>query len=420
MNSYFLFNLCLAIYILDFFFNLHYLLYKRDVIYKAGKALMVFGFIIHTAGMIYKTIEAGHAPFVNMYESIIFFTWSIVLLNFFIEHNYKIKFISIVTVTFIVLGLLYSKTLISEPEPLVPALQSLWLEIHVATSFIGYAGFALGYGVGLLYLLKSQKESDKAPSNFTIFNIAFVGAGLISLMTGIVLKFIEMIKGIMIFPNYNIDGKIISLEFSGIALSNVIIFIAYLIGFFLIYFICFFWRKKFTEKLISLFSEFNISIVFTLLIYYTINIITVKMYFFKSVVPIQIFCLKFFVCLFVFSTLLLILIIKRNKIESYLPDLNILDSIIFILIAFGFPFLTIGIITGAIWANSAWGSYWGWDPKETWSLITWFVYSAYLHARYTKGWRDAKASYLAIYGFIAVIFTYFGVNLLFTGLHSYA
>ncbi|MBI5417499.1 c-type cytochrome biogenesis protein CcsB [Candidatus Poribacteria bacterium] len=381
---------------------------------------MVFGFIIHTAGMIYKTIEAGHAPFVNMYESIIFFTWSMVLLNFFVEYKYKIKFISIVTIIFIILGLLYSKTLTSDPEPLVPALQSLWLEIHVATSFIGYAGFALGYGIGLLYLLKSPKESDKIPSNFTIFNIAFVSAGLICLIAGIVLKFIEMTSGIMIFSNYDINGKRISLEFSGIALSNVILFIVYIVGFIAIYFICFFWRKKFTEKLISLFSEFNISIVFSLLIYYIINIITAKMYFFKSVVPLQIFYLKVFACLFVFSALLSILIIKRNTIESYLPDLNVLDSIIFILISFGFPFLTIGIVTGAIWANSAWGSYWGWDPKETWSLITWFVYSAYLHARYTKGWRDAKASYLAIYGFIAVIFTYFGVNLFFTGLHSYS
>ena len=82
------------------------------------------------------------------------------------------------------------------------------------------------------------------------------------------------------------------------------------------------------------------------------------------------------------------------------------------LIMFGFLFLSAGIITGAVWANSAWGRYWGWDPKETWSLITWFVYAALLHARLMRGWRGRRIAYLSIVGFGAVLFTYFGVNLL--------
>jgi len=86
---------------------------------------------------------------------------------------------------------------------------------------------------------------------------------------------------------------------------------------------------------------------------------------------------------------------------------------------FGFLFLTIGIITGAVWANSAWGRYWGWDPKETWSLITWFIYASLLHARMMRGWRGRRIAYLSIVGFVAVLFTYFGVNYL-PGLHSYA
>ncbi len=109
-----------------------------------------------------------------------------------------------------------------------------------------------------------------------------------------------------------------------------------------------------------------------------------------------------------------------GPILSLFPSTPILDDINYKAIAVGFPMLTLGIITGAAWANYAWGSYWSWDPKETWSLITWFVYAAFLHARFTRGWRGKKAAWLSIVGFISVIITYLGVNLLLSGLHSYA
>ena len=103
-----------------------------------------------------------------------------------------------------------------------------------------------------------------------------------------------------------------------------------------------------------------------------------------------------------------------------LPDAKILEDINYKAIATGFPMLTLGIITGAAWANYAWGSYWSWDPKETWSLITWFIYAAFLHARFTRGWRGKKTAILSVIGFLAVLFTYFGVNYVLSGLHSYA
>lgn len=90
------------------------------------------------------------------------------------------------------------------------------------------------------------------------------------------------------------------------------------------------------------------------------------------------------------------------------------------LIAFGFIFLTLGILSGAVWANEAWGTYWGWDPKETWSLITWLIYAAYLHGRFMKGWKGETLAWISVLGFAAVIFTYFGVSFLLSGLHSYA
>jgi len=105
---------------------------------------------------------------------------------------------------------------------------------------------------------------------------------------------------------------------------------------------------------------------------------------------------------------------------SRFPQEKVLDELAYKMIGFAFPMLTLCIVTGAIWANYAWGTYWSWDPKETWSLITWFIYAAYLHARLMYGWKEKRAAWMAILGFAAVLFTFFGVNYLIAGLHSYA
>jgi cytochrome c-type biogenesis protein CcsB len=110
---------------------------------------------------------------------------------------------------------------------------------------------------------------------------------------------------------------------------------------------------------------------------------------------------------------------KLGPLYQKLPSLDKLDDINYRCLTFGFPLLTIAIISGAIWAETAWGTYWSWDPKETWSLITWFVYAALLHGRLTTGWRGKKAAILAIAGFFVLLFTFLGVNLLLSGLHSY-
>ncbi|HOV89574.1 MAG TPA: c-type cytochrome biogenesis protein CcsB [Syntrophorhabdaceae bacterium] len=132
-----------------------------------------------------------------------------------------------------------------------------------------------------------------------------------------------------------------------------------------------------------------------------------------------IFLISFFV-----SILYLILEygIKRKKIPSVLkrlPSLEVLDTINYRCISYGFPFLTVGIITGSLWASIAWGSYWSWDPKETWSLITWIFYAIILHNRLAMGWRGKKTAYMMIIGFFSILFTFLGVNFLIGGLHSY-
>jgi len=124
-----------------------------------------------------------------------------------------------------------------------------------------------------------------------------------------------------------------------------------------------------------------------------------------------------------FCLSLMVLVIGEKKqgsasIWSKSSNLSLLDDLTYKMVVLGFLFLTIGIITGAVWANSAWGRYWGWDPKETWSLITWFIYATLLHTRLMRGWQGRRTAVFSIVGFGAVLFTYLGVNLL-PGLHSY-
>jgi len=119
-----------------------------------------------------------------------------------------------------------------------------------------------------------------------------------------------------------------------------------------------------------------------------------------------------------FGSALLFLFQERRPRPS-LPPLPALDRLIYRTTILGFLLLTLGIVTGAVWAETAWGRYWSWDPKETWSLITWFIYAALLHARLLKGWHGRRIAWLAVLGFIAVLFTYLGVSFLLTGLHSY-
>jgi ABC-type transport system involved in cytochrome c biogenesis permease subunit len=101
-------------------------------------------------------------------------------------------------------------------------------------------------------------------------------------------------------------------------------------------------------------------------------------------------------------------------------DLKIIDRRMYQLVVWGFTLLTLVIITGAVWAEEVWGNWWSWDPKETWSLVTWVVYAAYLHSRRTIGWRGRKSAWLVVIGFLVVLFTLFGVSILLPGLHSYA
>ena len=308
-------------------------IFRKQSIGRVATWIALIGLIGNTAGILMRWVESyqlgiGHAPFSNLYESLVFFAWVIVLIYLIIERRIGNRIIGAFTTPIACLVMAYASLKTGIPsaiQPLIPALKSNWLIAHVITCFIGYAAFALAFAISAMYLMRMGRDDEEVLwVKIARFLMLFVFAALFS--------------RVLFVPN---------------------------------------WVLAFTVA-----------------------------------IPI---CLVFFVIVFLVHRMPTE---SKTRLLDRFPEARVLDELGYQLILLGFLFLSIGIITGAVWANSAWGRYWGWDPKETWSLITWFVYATLLHARLTRGWHGKRIAYLSMFGFAAVIFTYFGVNLL-PGLHSY-
>jgi cytochrome c-type biogenesis protein CcsB len=308
-------------------------IFKKQIFGKIATWIALVGLSGNTAGILLRWVESyqlgiGHAPFSNLYESLVFFAWVIVLIYLIIERKIENRIVGAFTTPIACLAMAYASLkpgISSAIQPLIPALKSNWLIAHVITCFIGYAAFALAFGVSAMYLMKKGRDDEP-------------------------IIWVEIVKPIILFVFAALFSRVLFVQ-------SWIFAVVVAIPICLIFFgIVFFARKMSAESKARLLDRF--------------------------------------------------------------PEPRILDELGYQLILLGFLFLSVGIITGAVWANSAWGRYWGWDPKETWSLITWIVYATLLHARMMRGWRGKRTAILSIGGFAAVIFTYFGVNLL-PGLHSY-
>jgi cytochrome c-type biogenesis protein CcsB len=267
-----IFTVTFVLYIGAALSYLSFLYSKRERLARTGSAVALFGLALHTVALILRTVESGHAPFTNMYESLSFLAWATVFAYLIIEWKFKVRkpgaYLLLIVVA--LMALASSPLMPKEAAPLVPALQSYWLWLHVSVTLLGEAFFAIAFITSVMYLRADAREK----------------------------------KGLA--PQ------------SGLTAGR-------------------------------------------------------------------------------------------------------LDSISYRTIAFGFPLFTLGgLVFGMVWAYKAWGSYWSWDPKEVWSLITWFVFALYLHTRIVMGWKGRRSAAIAIIGFLAALFTYFGVNYLLAGLHSYA
>ena len=250
-----------------------------------------------------RWIVAGYFPLSNLYESLLFLTWTLLTIYLYLETKTNSRLIGaiLIPVTLLINGFanLTLSPEMQKSSPLVPALQSNWLMLHVSMMLLSYATLIMGSLLCLLFLVISRNQE-------------------------IDLKL-----------TYN----------SSLPLYNVML-------------------DYYEATVISSSTEIS----------------------------------------------------ELGKLKL----LQSLDNWSYRVIGLGFPFLTIGIISGGVWANEAWGSYWSWDPKETWALITWLVFATYLHARITKGWEGKKTAILGGLGFFVIWICYLGVNFLGKGLHSYS
>ncbi len=257
------FSITVVVYLIATVVYILYAIFRKETTGKIATWILAVGLVVQTIALILRMVEVKRVPFVTMYETMVFWSWLIAIIYFIFQLKYRIRVLGALITPLVFLSIAAASLFHKEATPLVPALQSHWLEFHIATCFIGYACFGISFIVGIIYLIK-RTDNPKAQ-------------------------------------------------------------------------------------------------------------------------------------------------LTRDK----------LDVIGYKAISVGFPFLTLGIISGAFWANAAWGNYWSWDPKETWSLITWFVYAIYLHLRIISKLKGRSSAITSIIGFAAVIFTFFGVNFLLAGLHSY-
>ena len=249
-----------------------------------------------------RWIVAGYFPLSNLYESLLFLTWTLLTIYLYFENKTKSKLMGAVLIPVALLITGFANLTLSpdmqKASPLVPALQSNWLMMHVSMMMLSYATLIMGSLLCILFLVISKYQE--------------------------------------------IDLHLV--DESSLPLYNVML-------------------DYYEAKLFSPSDE----------------------------------------------------IAELGKLKL----LQSLDNWSYRIIGLGFPFLTIGIIAGGVWANEAWGSYWSWDPKETWALITWIVFATYLHSRITKGWEGKKTAILGGLGFFVIWICYLGVNFLGKGLHSY-
>ena len=410
MESSLLFNVATIAYLAAMVAYISYLAFKKEGIGKAASFMTYAGLAVQTVALAIRWVESyqmgiGRVPLSNLYESLVFFTWSTVLIYLFVEWKYKTRLFGafVMPVAFLALAFINVSGISADITPLVPALKSNWLFYHVLISFLGYAAFGIAFAISMIYLLIDME--DRGPS----VNIA---AGLAATAV------LALVGNLMAAGGEHLKTYF----WLGIGVL------------FLAWFIFLAMRGAQNKPQVYLFWSFCVTLAVAMLVGMGIDYIYLIS--FKHMAAGEAYKKHMFEATFLNASpavallswsavLVLFWFTWRNGMKlktvlsQYSPSLDILDDVTYRMIAIGWPLLTGGIITGAVWANSAWGTYWSWDPKETWSLITWFVYAIYLHARYVRGWKGTQMAVLSSVGFLAVIFTYLGVNLVLSGLHSY-
>jgi len=382
------------------------------------------GFLFNTLAVGHRWYIAGHPPFSSIYEMLLCFVWTLAALTIFVERRYHVQVIGTVTMPLATLSVILIQLLPSTVRPLVPALQSTWLHIHVSLAMLAYAACAVSFALAMMFLIQDRLRTETF--------LAATSAFLVSVYIGVASRF-DPSGGLRLIA-WDAQGKQ-EIFFSEKARLMVVIpelgwMFFLVLAAVLAPLVLYFWAKF--NKVESAMNWANRAFfVGALLQVVGLAAFILRAregaYFspqvegtFATSLAASPFILAGLVGGLFASALYLLLLWRRSELERMLPPSDTLDVLTYKTIGIGFPLLTLMIAAGAYWANRTWGSYWSWDPKETWALITWLVYAGYLHMRITRGWRGRRAAFFAIIGFAVVLFTFFGVTYLLPGLHAYA
>jgi len=382
------------------------------------------GLIANTGAVAHRWYEAGHPPFASLYEMLLSFVWTLAALTLVAEKKYGVRVIGTVTMPVAIVGVVLMQLLRSEVRPLVPALQSTWLHVHVTLAMLAYAACALSFALAMMFLIQDRLKTETFLAGTSIFTLGVYAAiltrferwGGLNVVAWDAENKTEVFisRGVRLFVTIPDLGWLMLLVFAAVAAPLVLYILA---------------SFKKDEGFLALANR---------AVFISILLQSLALVFFllrtrdgrypsldaEGLYPTALAASPFILAALVsgiFANLLYLLLLwRRDDLERLLPDADSLDRITYKTICIAFPLLTLMIAAGAYWANRAWGSYWSWDPKETWAAITWLVYAGYLHMRITRGWRGRRAAYFAILGFGVVMFTFFGVTYLLPGLHAYA
>ena len=383
------------------------------------------GWAACTGAVAHRWYEAGHAPFASVYEMLLSFVWTLAALTLLAEKKYGVKVIGTVTMPVAIVGVVLMQLLRTEGHPLVPALQSTWLHVHVTLAMLAYAACALSFALAMMFLIQDKMKTETF--------LALTSGSTAAIYAGVVFTRFEKWGGLNVIA-WDPARKEEVLISKGVRLLVTIPDLGWLMLLALLVvaaplalYALYRWKKDEAYLVIANRAVFvSILLQVMALVMFLVRVRDGRygsldaegLYFTNlSTSP---FILSGLVGGIFMSLLYLLLVWRRPDLERLMPSADALDQLTYKTIGVAFPLLTLMIAAGAYWANQTWGSYWNWDPKETWAAITWLVYAGYLHMRVTRGWRGRRAAYFAVLGFGVVMFTFFGVTYLLQGLHSYA
>ena len=462
------YNLCFAAYFTGLLLYVGNLVTKRFILRKVGTVVVTTGFLLQVAGMVVRWHEAGlvelaaaeratgltlagtqrfvvytqHPPWSNLYEILVYMAWGIIFVFLVTEVKFRIRFAGILAVGLALTSMgLASLTTDATIKPLVPALQSWWIMIHVISSAIGYASGTLGAIFSLLFLLKAKQR----------VTLTAVAAGTLGVNVGLYLllgrgvqlfttadykvKLLKVMGGDLIpagrmmgenFAPYYVPSPFVGqLMLTTVAISVVAIVLLAM-------------KRKTADVPTGLalgayalaFGASTATVALILINAFTQLDVQVAAETAKTLMPpgpwrLALQSAQWDLALFgigwVAQLVIFLGILKPDALRKSLPDAARLDRAAYYSILIAFALVAIVLVTGALWAHYAWGRYWGWDPKETGALVIWIVYAVYLHGRLTHGWVGVPSAVIGTLGFFVILAGFLGVNLgwFADGLHSY-